>query len=186
MSTLHKSSFPSFMRELCNLGATIVRPFCFVLSSGCMCHLVGSSRQRCVDGLCECDRVSGQCPCLPGVVGQHCDRCAPNTWNINSGKGCQPCQCHPDHSYTSSCDLVWTRIHLNLNHISTESQTKPFFSCVYARLSWPVSVPASLVLEAGRVRSAGNCSGAILRSSVMVSLHGFIKPAPCCAISAVE
>uniref|UniRef100_A0A9J8B1U0 Laminin, beta 1b n=1 Tax=Cyprinus carpio carpio TaxID=630221 RepID=A0A9J8B1U0_CYPCA len=72
----------------------------------CMCHLVGSSRQGCVDGLCECDRVSGQCPCLPGVVGQHCDRCAPNTWNINSGKGCQPCQCHPEHSYTSTCDLV--------------------------------------------------------------------------------
>uniref|UniRef100_A0A8C2GF66 Laminin, beta 1b n=1 Tax=Cyprinus carpio TaxID=7962 RepID=A0A8C2GF66_CYPCA len=72
----------------------------------CMCHLVGSSRQGCVDGLCECDRVSGQCPCLPGVVGQHCDRCAPNTWNINSGKGCQPCQCHPKHSYTSTCDLV--------------------------------------------------------------------------------
>uniref|UniRef100_A0A8C1ZMK2 Laminin, beta 1b n=1 Tax=Cyprinus carpio TaxID=7962 RepID=A0A8C1ZMK2_CYPCA len=72
----------------------------------CMCHLVGSSRQSCVDGLCECDRVSGQCPCLPGVVGQHCDRCAPNTWNINSGKGCQPCQCHPEHSYTASCDLL--------------------------------------------------------------------------------
>uniref|UniRef100_A0A8C1KTP2 Laminin, beta 1b n=1 Tax=Cyprinus carpio TaxID=7962 RepID=A0A8C1KTP2_CYPCA len=72
----------------------------------CMCHLVGSSRQGCVDGLCECDRASGQCPCLPGVVGQHCDRCAPNTWNINSGKGCQPCQCHPEHSYTSTCDLV--------------------------------------------------------------------------------
>uniref|UniRef100_A0A8C1N0X6 Laminin, beta 1b n=1 Tax=Cyprinus carpio TaxID=7962 RepID=A0A8C1N0X6_CYPCA len=64
------------------------------------------SRQSCVDGLCECDRVSGQCPCLPGVVGQHCDRCAPNTWNINSGKGCQPCQCHPEHSYTASCDLL--------------------------------------------------------------------------------
>ncbi|XP_059361476.1 laminin subunit beta-1b isoform X2 [Carassius carassius] len=72
----------------------------------CMCHLVGSSRQSCVDGLCECDRVSGHCPCLPGVVGQQCDRCAPNTWNIISGKGCQPCQCHPEHSYTASCDLM--------------------------------------------------------------------------------
>ncbi|XP_067248417.1 laminin subunit beta-1b isoform X1 [Chanodichthys erythropterus] len=72
----------------------------------CMCHLVGSSRHSCVDGLCECDRDSGQCPCLPGVEGQHCDRCAPNTWNLNSGKGCQPCQCHPKHSYSSSCDLL--------------------------------------------------------------------------------
>lgn len=72
----------------------------------CMCNLVGSSRQSCVDGLCECDRISGQCPCLPGVEGQLCDRCAPNTWNINSGRGCQPCRCHPEHSYSSSCDLL--------------------------------------------------------------------------------
>ncbi|TRY54787.1 hypothetical protein DNTS_001759 [Danionella cerebrum] len=70
----------------------------------CMCHLVGTSRQSCADGLCECERVSGQCPCLPRVVGQICDRCSPNTWNINSGRGCEACACHPEHSYSSACD----------------------------------------------------------------------------------
>lgn len=80
--------------------------FRFRLHSGCMCNPMGTSRHSCADGLCDCDRVSGQCQCLPGVEGHQCDRCAPDTWNINSGKGCQPCQCHPQHSYSSSCDLV--------------------------------------------------------------------------------
>lgn len=72
----------------------------------CMCHHVGTSRHSCADGLCDCNRASGQCHCLPGVEGQQCDRCVPNTWNINSGNGCQPCNCHPEHSYGSSCDLL--------------------------------------------------------------------------------
>ncbi|KAF5907983.1 laminin subunit beta-1-like, partial [Clarias magur] len=70
----------------------------------CMCQLLGTDHHNCVDGECECDQVSGQCPCLPRVEGQHCDRCAPNTWNFQSGKGCQPCQCHPTHSYSPSCN----------------------------------------------------------------------------------
>lgn len=72
----------------------------------CVCLALGTAPQSCRDGECECDRVSGQCPCLPGVVGQNCDRCAPNTWNINSKEGCQPCRCHPTHSYGLSCDLL--------------------------------------------------------------------------------
>uniref|UniRef100_W5KEF1 Laminin subunit beta-2 n=1 Tax=Astyanax mexicanus TaxID=7994 RepID=W5KEF1_ASTMX len=72
----------------------------------CMCLPLGTASQSCRDGECECDRVSGQCPCLPGVVGLNCDRCAPNTWNINSKEGCQPCKCHPTHSYSLSCDLL--------------------------------------------------------------------------------
>ncbi|XP_027009679.1 laminin subunit beta-1b [Tachysurus fulvidraco] len=70
----------------------------------CMCQPLGTDSHRCVDGECECEQVSGQCPCLPGVEGQHCDHCAPNTWNFHSGKGCEPCQCHPTHSYGLSCD----------------------------------------------------------------------------------
>ncbi|KAI7792021.1 laminin subunit beta-1b [Triplophysa rosa] len=72
----------------------------------CMCNPMGTSRHSCADGLCDCDRINGQCQCLPGVEGQQCDRCVPDTWNINSGKGCQPCQCHPEHSYSTSCDLL--------------------------------------------------------------------------------
>ncbi|XP_017552430.1 laminin subunit beta-1b [Pygocentrus nattereri] len=72
----------------------------------CMCLPLGTVAHSCVDGECKCDRVSGQCACLPGVEGLHCDHCAPNTWNINSGDGCQPCQCHHIHSYSLSCDLL--------------------------------------------------------------------------------
>ncbi|KAK3517857.1 hypothetical protein QTP70_021002 [Hemibagrus guttatus] len=72
----------------------------------CMCQLLGTDTRRCVDGECECDQVSGQCPCLPNVEGQYCDRCAANTWNFHSGKGCQTCQCHPTHSYSLSCDRM--------------------------------------------------------------------------------
>ncbi|TMW54832.1 hypothetical protein DOY81_000065 [Sarcophaga bullata] len=38
-----------------------------------------------------CDRVSGQCPCLPNVVGLRCDECAVNHWKIASGEGCEAC-----------------------------------------------------------------------------------------------
>ncbi|XP_055009702.1 laminin subunit beta-1b isoform X2 [Boleophthalmus pectinirostris] len=73
----------------------------------CMCYLVGTVAQACSspDG-CQCDQLSGQCPCLPNVVGQNCDRCAADTWNITSGKGCDRCDCDPKHSFGSSCDLV--------------------------------------------------------------------------------
>ncbi|KAI5617765.1 laminin, beta 1b precursor, partial [Silurus asotus] len=72
----------------------------------CVCQPLGTDSSRCVDGECQCNRVSGQCPCLPNVEGLHCDHCASNTWNFNSEEGCQSCQCHPLHSYSQSCDVV--------------------------------------------------------------------------------
>uniref|UniRef100_A0A8C6UJT7 Laminin, beta 1b n=1 Tax=Neogobius melanostomus TaxID=47308 RepID=A0A8C6UJT7_9GOBI len=73
----------------------------------CMCNSVGTVAQACSspDG-CQCDQLFGQCPCLPNVVGQNCDRCAVDTWNIASGKGCERCDCDPQHSFGSSCDAV--------------------------------------------------------------------------------
>lgn len=71
------------------------------------------------------------------------------------------------------------RLHLSqvdrINHKSTESQVE-LSTC----LSCQVSVPVSLVLEAGRVRSAENCSGAILRSNATVSLHCVIETGLSC------
>ncbi|KAM4712138.1 laminin subunit beta-1b isoform 1-T1 [Anableps anableps] len=73
----------------------------------CMCNSMGTAPYVCSSpDDCRCDQRSGQCSCQPNVVGQNCDRCAPDTWNITSGTGCQRCDCDPYHSVGSSCDEV--------------------------------------------------------------------------------
>ncbi|KAM7367225.1 hypothetical protein PAMP_015142 [Pampus punctatissimus] len=73
----------------------------------CMCYSMGTAPQACSSpDECQCDRRSGQCSCQPNVVGQNCDRCAVDTWNIASGTGCQHCDCDPVHSFGSACDVV--------------------------------------------------------------------------------
>ncbi|XP_053890049.1 laminin subunit beta-2 [Malaclemys terrapin pileata] len=71
----------------------------------CSCNVLGTERSKCsAQDECQCDRRSGQCQCLPSVQGQSCDRCAPNFWNLASGKGCEPCACHPQHSLGPACN----------------------------------------------------------------------------------
>ncbi|XP_022625413.1 laminin subunit beta-1-like [Seriola dumerili] len=72
----------------------------------CVCNHLGSDPSSCPSSDCHCDRSSGQCHCLPNVVGQHCDHCAPDTWNMASGSGCQTCNCDPKHSYGTSCNEI--------------------------------------------------------------------------------
>uniref|UniRef100_A0A7N6A212 Laminin, beta 1a n=1 Tax=Anabas testudineus TaxID=64144 RepID=A0A7N6A212_ANATE len=73
----------------------------------CICNQLGSDPSSCLSSSdCHCDRSSGQCHCLPNVIGQHCDRCAPDTWNMASGGGCQTCDCNPKHSYGTSCNEI--------------------------------------------------------------------------------
>ncbi|XP_051807589.1 laminin subunit beta-1 isoform X3 [Acanthochromis polyacanthus] len=73
----------------------------------CVCNPLGSDPSSCLTPAdCHCDRSSGQCHCLPNVIGQHCDRCAPDTWNMASGGGCQSCSCDPEHSYGTSCNEI--------------------------------------------------------------------------------
>lgn len=56
----------------------------------CVCNHLGTNASA-----GACDRVTGQCPCFPNVVGQECDECAPQHFNIASGKGCLACACDP-------------------------------------------------------------------------------------------
>ncbi|KAK8784251.1 hypothetical protein V5799_009390 [Amblyomma americanum] len=77
-------------------------------------HYGNASRQQCMECVCNllgqdtsqghCDPITGQCPCLPNVVGRSCDRCAPNYWKIASGEGCEECGCDPLGSYELKCN----------------------------------------------------------------------------------
>ncbi|KAM7003159.1 laminin subunit beta-1-like isoform 1-T1 [Tautogolabrus adspersus] len=73
----------------------------------CVCNQLGTDQSSCpAPGECHCERSGGQCRCLPNVIGQQCDHCAPNTWNMASGGGCQNCDCDPEHSYGTSCNKI--------------------------------------------------------------------------------
>nr|KAF6433683.1 laminin subunit gamma 3 [Molossus molossus] len=64
----------------------------------CSCNPGGSvSEQR------PCDPVSGQCPCLPHVTGRDCGRCSPGFYDLQPGRGCRSCKCHPLGSQENQC-----------------------------------------------------------------------------------
>jgi len=67
----------------------------------CNCYLLGWDRDA-----GECDRRTGQCPCLPNVVGRDCGQCAPNHWRIASGLGCESCSCDLQGSTSPRCNEV--------------------------------------------------------------------------------
>uniref|UniRef100_A0A8C6NUB5 Laminin subunit beta 1 n=1 Tax=Nothobranchius furzeri TaxID=105023 RepID=A0A8C6NUB5_NOTFU len=73
----------------------------------CVCNQLGSEPSSCPSSSnCNCDQDSGQCYCRPNVIGQRCDHCAPDTWNLASGLGCQSCNCDTKHSYETSCNEI--------------------------------------------------------------------------------
>uniref|UniRef100_A0A4X2LIV4 Laminin subunit beta 2 n=1 Tax=Vombatus ursinus TaxID=29139 RepID=A0A4X2LIV4_VOMUR len=74
----------------------------------CSCDLQGTVPARCLpeSGICFCDRLSGHCPCRPHVLGQLCDRCAPQFWNLGGPRGCEHCACHTQHSVQLTCHPV--------------------------------------------------------------------------------
>ncbi|VDD82162.1 unnamed protein product [Mesocestoides corti] len=72
----------------------------------CSCYHLGT-----VGGSgAPCDRLTGACNCLPNVLGPRCFECAPQHFNLTSGKGCEACNCDPTgslslecHPYTGQC-----------------------------------------------------------------------------------
>ena len=57
----------------------------------CDCNTTGT-----VSGSLECEQLTGQCPCLPNVVGLHCDSCAANHYGYGGTEGCLPCDSECD------------------------------------------------------------------------------------------
>ncbi|XP_078270415.1 LOW QUALITY PROTEIN: laminin subunit beta-2-like, partial [Rhinoraja longicauda] len=83
----------------------------------CTCNMLGTASSHCLpqEG-CECDRTTGQCPCLPSVTSQNCDRCAPDHWNLAGGSGCQLCHCAATNAFSATC-----------NEVSGQCQCRPGF-----------------------------------------------------------
>ncbi|KAG6801748.1 laminin subunit beta-1 isoform X1 [Apis mellifera caucasica] len=65
----------------------------------CQCDVLGTDRNA-----GPCDHRTGQCPCLPHVIGLLCDSCEENHWRIASGQGCDPCECDAVGSVSDSCN----------------------------------------------------------------------------------
>ncbi|XP_040199485.1 laminin subunit beta-4-like isoform X1 [Rana temporaria] len=76
--------------------------------TSCVCNSTGTKDETCSIyeevGECVCDRTTGQCPCLPNVIGIRCDNCAPGYWGFSSGKGCKPCNCSLNNSQEKQCN----------------------------------------------------------------------------------
>lgn len=81
---------------------------CHALSlTECVCNYLGTVREDCEGSeSCRCEAATGQCRCLPNVVGLTCDRCAPHTWRLASGTGCEQCDCDPARSLGPACNEV--------------------------------------------------------------------------------
>jgi len=67
----------------------------------CVCNILGTDR-----GAGPCDSETGQCVCLPNVLGRRCDRCETNHWKLASGLGCEHCDCDPYGSLSAKCNEV--------------------------------------------------------------------------------
>ncbi|XP_028177669.1 laminin subunit gamma-1 isoform X2 [Ostrinia furnacalis] len=68
----------------------------------CECHEAGT--QESPEGPPMCDGLTGYCSCRPHVIGRNCDKCEDGYYNIDSGEGCIPCDCHLEGSYNATCN----------------------------------------------------------------------------------
>uniref|UniRef100_A0A8D1EMW9 Laminin subunit gamma-3 n=1 Tax=Sus scrofa TaxID=9823 RepID=A0A8D1EMW9_PIG len=64
----------------------------------CSCNPGGSVGEQ-----QPCDLVTGQCSCLPHVTGRDCGHCSPGFYDLQPGRGCRSCKCHPLGSQEDQC-----------------------------------------------------------------------------------
>ncbi|KFO31935.1 Laminin subunit gamma-3 [Fukomys damarensis] len=64
----------------------------------CSCSPEGSVAEQ-----MPCDPVTGQCACLPHVTGRDCSLCIPGFYDLQPGRGCRSCACHPLGSQERLC-----------------------------------------------------------------------------------
>uniref|UniRef100_A0A452H759 Laminin subunit gamma-1 n=1 Tax=Gopherus agassizii TaxID=38772 RepID=A0A452H759_9SAUR len=71
-----------------------------VKCKACSCNPYGTVNQQ-----TSCSQVTGQCECLPRVTERDCSTCEPGFYNLQSGRGCDRCDCHPLGSTDGHCDI---------------------------------------------------------------------------------
>ncbi|XP_023556020.1 laminin subunit gamma-3, partial [Octodon degus] len=64
----------------------------------CSCSPGGSVSEQ-----TPCDSATGQCACLPHVTGRDCSLCSPGFYDLQPGRGCRSCACHPLGSQGNQC-----------------------------------------------------------------------------------
>ncbi|XP_065226711.1 laminin subunit gamma-1 [Planococcus citri] len=69
----------------------------------CLCNPLGTLELD--SGELNCDQLNGQCKCKSHVIGTNCDECEPGYFDLNSGQGCQSCNCDPVGSLNNTCDI---------------------------------------------------------------------------------
>ena len=59
-------------------------------------------------GTQHCNHRTGDCQCLPNVIGLNCDRCRPDHYGMShcNGTGCMSCECGPASESTQCNDLT--------------------------------------------------------------------------------
>uniref|UniRef100_A0A3B5N0M9 Laminin subunit gamma-1 n=1 Tax=Xiphophorus couchianus TaxID=32473 RepID=A0A3B5N0M9_9TELE len=68
--------------------------------AACSCSPLGT-----VDQQTSCSPVTGQCQCLPNVDERDCSACQLGFFNLQSGNGCEECNCNPIGSTSGDCDI---------------------------------------------------------------------------------
>ncbi|KAJ8928497.1 hypothetical protein NQ314_018944, partial [Rhamnusium bicolor] len=70
----------------------------------CQCSSIGTM-ESISSGAPVCDQSTGACGCKAHVVGRNCDRCEDGYYNLQSGAGCQSCNCDPVGSLNQTCNV---------------------------------------------------------------------------------